>query len=230
VNTPARVEPDAPPAVVDEPGSEYATLWKVAQRTSKTAMIPKELRGRPEETFAVMAYGWELGVGPMASVRSIHMIEGVPTCSAQLMRSLIQGAGHLVQFQEVSDRKVVVQGRRRDTGAHLTVTWTLDDARRAKLLGRGNWATYPRAMLAARATSELGRLLFADVLGGISYTPEEAGAPAGPWDAIDVASAPATDQALAEVDERFNVDRDTGEILDEPDPGRPFTDDEEAEP
>jgi hypothetical protein len=66
----------------------------------------------------------------------------------------------------------------------------MDDAKRANLAGKGNWKSYPRQMLAARATSEIARLLFADLLHGLSYTPEEVGG-IGPYDAIDVTSEPA---------------------------------------
>ena len=86
-------------------------------------------------------------------------------------------------------------------------SFTIDDAERMKLTGKGNWATMPTAMLMARVTSLLGRMLFADVLLGMAYTPEELGA-VGPYAAIDLDYDPDSDRHVL-------VDPETGEILDE---------------
>ena len=68
-------------------------------------------------------------------------------------------------------------------------TFTIEDARQAKLVKPdGGWATYPKAMLLARATSQLCRSLFADVISGISYTPEELYSIEEPTPAVDVTS------------------------------------------
>jgi hypothetical protein len=202
------------PAVRDEMTSKspraqaYNELYNLARLTTNTEMVPKPLRGRPDAAFAVMVYGAELGLEPMAAMRSIFLIEGQPTCSAQLMRGLIQAAGHLLAWRQVSSERVELYARRRDTGADGVVVWTLDDARRAKLLGKGNWTTYPRAMLAARATSEMARLLFSDVLHGIAYTPEEVGA-VGPYSAIDVDYDPRVDHTTGEIVDDDVVDDDS---------------------
>ena len=86
--------------------------------------------------------------------------------------------------------------------------FTIDDAKAMKLTGKGNWATMPRAMLMARVTSLLGRALFADVLLGMEYTPEELGV-VGPYAAVDLDYDPDTDRHVM-------VDTETGEIFDEP--------------
>ena len=49
------------------------------------------------------------------------------------------------------------------------MTWTIGDAQQAKLTGNPSWGKYPRSMLLARATSELCRMLFADVIGGVVH-------------------------------------------------------------
>jgi hypothetical protein len=199
-------------------------------------MVPKALRGRPDAALAVMVYDHELGLQAMTSLREVFIIDGTPSCSAKLMRALILRAGHRLEWRELSPGTATLYGQRRDSQGDATVTWTIDDAKTAGIAGKDVWKRYPRAMLAARATSELARLIFPDVT--IGYTPEELGGAAehfGTYDAIDVEAD----------DLPAYVDPDTGEIIDvaedeavadarfappEPDDlddGRPF---EEGEP
>lgn len=146
--------------------------WKTAQRVCGTEFVPQSYRGRPEAVFAAILYGRELGMGPMQALQSLNVIKGKPSLSPEAMRARVFAAGHRIETSEYGDDRVVLAGTRAD-GATATVCWTLDDARRAGLGGGDNWKRYPRAMLLARATSELCRLLFPDVISGASYTPEE---------------------------------------------------------
>lgn len=146
--------------------------WKTAQRIAPTEFVPQSYRGRPEAVFAAILYGRELGMGPMAALQALNVIKGKPTLAPEAMRARVFAAGHHIDVLTNTDTAVVLRGRRSD-GAEATVEWTVEDARRAGLLGGESWKRYPRAMLVARATSELCRLIFPDVISGASYTPEE---------------------------------------------------------
>jgi len=159
--------------------------WKTAQKIANTPFVPSAFRGKPEAVFAAILYGEELGIGPMQSLNSIHVIEGKPGMSPELMRGLVARAGHRIDVKEASAERVTLWGKRADNDSEATVSWTMDDARLAGLAGRGAWKTYPRAMLLARATSELCRMIFADVVAGLSYTQEELASISGQvWDEV----------------------------------------------
>lgn len=151
----------------------YESTWKLANRVHQTPFVPRAMQGKPEHVLACVLYGQELGLGPMQSLNSIHVIEGRAAASPELMRALVAKAGHRIDVTENTNEVCVMKGTRNDTGAEATVRWSLDDAKNANLTGKDNWRKYPRAMLAARATSELCRLLFPDVIAGLSYTAEE---------------------------------------------------------
>lgn len=142
------------------------------QAIANTDLIPKNLRGNVPAIMATILKGRALGLDDMHALTAIHFIEGKPTLSAETMVMLARRAGHSITG-EYGEGKVTARGSRGDTGDEMTVTWTLEMAQRASLMGKDNWKKYPEAMLWARAASQLCRMLFADVLAGIGYTPEE---------------------------------------------------------
>jgi hypothetical protein len=158
---------------------DYESLWTLSQRISNTPFVPTALRGKNEAVLACVLYGAELGLGPMQSLNSIHVIEGRTAMSPELMRAMVARHGHRIDVVENSATACEVKGMRSDTGSTATVRWTMEDAKLAGLAGKNNWKTYPRAMLLARATSELCRIVFPDVIAGLSYTPEEVSSIAG---------------------------------------------------
>ena len=108
----------------------------------------------------------------MRQLRS-DVIEGKPSLSAEAQRALILAAGHELWVEDgATATKVTVTGRRAGSDRTSSMTWTLDDAKRANLAGKTNWRMYPRQMLTARATADLARAIFADVIGGLAATEE----------------------------------------------------------
>lgn len=165
---------------------ELDTIWNLARRLAETEFVPKSLRGRAEATMACILYGRELGIGPMQALQSIAVIEGKPSAAPELMRALILRAGHTLEVL-ASPTEATIEGKRCDNGSHAVVTFSLQDAVRAKLVQLKDgkpfarsqsgkalpWETYTEDMLVARATSRIARRLFSDVISGVSYTPEE---------------------------------------------------------
>jgi hypothetical protein len=177
--------------------------WKLASRVADTDFVPKALRGKPEAVLACILAGHEAGISPMQALAKIHVVEGRPAMAAELMRALVLRAGHELWIEESTSTRVIVAGQRAGSERVSRVAWTMDDAKRANLAGKNNWRSYPRAMLLARATAELCRALFPDVLAGISHTIEELAdgddvdRPLEPEDAGEATTAPPTTKARA---------------------------------
>ncbi len=155
---------------------EWTALERQCEVIAKSGLAPKSV-STPEKILTIALKGRELNLPPMQSLSHIHIIEGRPALSAELMVALVQRAGHKLRVLETTSERCVVEGVRTDDPEYIARTeFTLDDAGRAGLLGKPAWKHYPAAMLRARAISSLCRFAFADVISGCSYTPEELGA------------------------------------------------------
>lgn len=175
VQVPAGEELALVPAETTPPGpAEWRAIQQQVKVIANTNFVPQVYRGKPDEIMACVLTARELGIGPMQALKHINMVQGRPTLSAELMVALVRRAGHSISGS-ATDQKAIVTGRRRDSGDEITVEWTVEMARKAKLLPKENWQAYTQSMLWARAVSQLCRMLFADCLGGVSYTPEDMG-------------------------------------------------------
>lgn len=103
--------------------------------------------------------------------RDYHIISGRPTLKSEAMLARFQQAGGKVEWHEYTVESVSGTFTHPQAGS-LKVTWTIQDAKRAGLLGSPNWQKYPRQMLRNRVTSEGIRSTYPGVLSGC-YTPEE---------------------------------------------------------
>lgn len=154
-------------------GRDAELVAGVAANLVKTSFVPESYAGRALEATAAILTGQEIGLKPMAALRSIDLIKGTPAMRAIAMRALVQSAGHEMWTEESTATRAVVAGQRRGSDKVERSTWTVDRARDLKLMGKDNWKNQPIAMLLARATSECARLVAADVLLGIPYSVEE---------------------------------------------------------
>ena len=152
---------------------EADAAHKLATALCQTEFAPKHYRGKPGEATAALLKGAELGLSPLAALASINVIQGTPALSAMAMRALVQSQGHRIWVAESSDKKAVARGQRRGEEIVHESVWTMSRAERLGLTGKDNWRKQPEAMLIARATSEVARLVAADSLLGVGYSVEE---------------------------------------------------------
>lgn len=177
--------------------SDWNVLKEQCSMLVKSGFLPKTV-DTTEKAVAIALKGRELGIAPMHAFSHINVIQGKPCASAELMLALI--------LRNVPGSKVEIERYEMD-GCSLIATrpgnkpvrFTFDqgDAKAAGLLGKDNWAKYPRAMYRSRAISEMARSVFPDAIMGCSYTPEELGAVVNEdGEVIDIqAHAPAAPKA-----------------------------------
>lgn len=164
-----------PPASVLPSSKEWEATMAVAREIAGTQFVPESYRGKPDAVVAAILTGREMGIGPMQSLRQIHMIDGRPAFAADLMMAKMRAGGIVILESEVTEERAYIKAQRKDTGEEAEVEWTVEQARQAGLLDkRGkSWERYRTDMLWARAVGRLARRLGSDLLGGLVYSKEE---------------------------------------------------------
>ncbi len=149
---------------------------RLAKLLVASRLLPKSVN-TPEAAFAIIATGRELGMSAMQSLRSIHVIEGKPTLSADLVAALVKSRGDVCKYfmLVVSSATVATyETLRVGDPKPTTMSFTIEDAQRAGLTGKDNWRKYPAAMLRARCITALARAVYPDLAMGI-YDEDELG-------------------------------------------------------
>lgn len=137
---------------------------------AKASLLPQALRGKEADVLMTVMAGAELGLGPILSIRSIHVIDGKPTLSADLIAALCLRRADVCEYlqpTESSATKATYTAKRKGAPAPVTMSFTIEEAKMAGLAGKGNWLKYPAAMLRARCISAICRAVFPDLVGGL---------------------------------------------------------------
>lgn len=151
-------------------------LMDQAIRYVESGLLPNTIK-TPQQALIVMAQGRELGIPPTVALRGIVVVQGKPTCSAELMMALVHRAygQSAMRVFKTDNESCTVQYRQQGWDGVSEYTFSMDDAKRANLLKSQTWTAYPAAMLRARAISATVRFAFPEVISGV-YTPDEVGA------------------------------------------------------
>lgn len=124
-----------------------------------------------EQAVALMLIAQAEGLHPAIAARDYHIINNRPCLRSDAMLARFQQSGGKVSWDRYDD-EAVTGTFSHPIGGSVTVTWTLEQARKANLAGKEVWKAFPRQMLRARCISEGIRTVFPGVVAGM-YAPEE---------------------------------------------------------
>lgn len=171
-------EPANLPAVSTPPSGSLETKMQFARALAAASLLPRQYQQNPGNVLIAMELGEALGIPAIQAINSIHVIEGKPSASADLMAALVRKAGHKLRVTVARNPLHVVATliRADDPDYPFVAEWDEAKAQTAGLVGKGNWKTYPDQMMRNRAITEVIRMGASDAMYGVIYSPEELGA------------------------------------------------------
>lgn len=152
-----------------------------------TGFLPKSITS-PEQAMAIILTGRELGIGPMAALQGIDVIQGKPSISPQLMLAMVNGTGQVEDIKvETGVDGATVTIKRKGRSAYTT-TFGPKEARAMALDGKDNYKKQPAVMYQWRAIGANLRVTFPDVIKGMYTMHDSDGTPDTGADFIEAES------------------------------------------
>lgn len=163
---------------VGERGLKIATfddLQRWAATLHASDMAPKSLN-TPAKIIVAVQTGLEAGLTPMQAVRSVVVINGLPSWKGETALALVRRAGVVVDVgtRGEGDKREGFMAFALEAGGPIReVTFSTLDAKKAQLWGKsGPWSTAPDDMLMWRAVGRATKRYFSHLLLGL-YTEAE---------------------------------------------------------
>lgn len=139
-------------------------LAKYIQKSSKFKTTPPPV----EDIFIALLMAKELNMPLMsAATGGIHIYMGKVELGAHMMGAKIREAGGILDINSTDDY-CEIKAKRAD-GNKYTAKFTMEDAKRGQLLGKGMWKRFPAEMLYTKCISRICRVLFPDTFGTPIY-------------------------------------------------------------
>lgn len=136
-------------------------LMKLADWMAGSQLLPKHLQEKPRDIVLIAMKGRELGITLMQAIAGIYIIDGKTVLAADLIVAVVKRSPDVEFFRlvESSDAIATYEAKRCDDPQPTRLSFTIAQAQTAGLAGRGTWQKYPAAMLRARCSSALAKIV-----------------------------------------------------------------------
>jgi hypothetical protein len=157
----------------------FEALHRQARALAPSLLIPKSLRGAtPQETQAnillVLAYGAELGLGAVASLAGIAVVNGRPFSESNTLAAVVRSSSKCLYLRctESTPKAVTWETHRDGEPGPDRRTFTWEMAITALYTGKDTYKQHPIRMLSARALGWLLRDVYPELVKGMSTEAE----------------------------------------------------------
>lgn len=157
---------------------EIELVIKFSNIIANTNFCPLRFRKKPDDTFAAIMMGLEIGLKPMQSIQDIAVINDRPSVYGDAALALIKSSGELEYIDEKMEGDLktnpiaICIAKRKGEKNEVIQTFSLADSERAGLLIKDTYKKYPLRMLQMRARSWCLRDAFPHILKGIQIREE----------------------------------------------------------
>jgi hypothetical protein len=127
----------------------------------------------PAQALALMLVAQAEGQHPATVTQEYDIIQGRAARKTNSVLARFQQAGGSVEWHELTDKVAdATFTPPQRAGKPLRLSWTVEQAKAAKLVEKDNWRGYPRAMLRARCIAEGVRAVYPAAIGGMLVVEE----------------------------------------------------------
>lgn len=190
----------------------FDDMYRFAQAVVKSKDFAPRGLDTPEKVMLAIQTGMELGFSLMRSLTAVIVVNGRPGLYGEAVLALVHDRKICSRPPVLSvegdgdERRGVCRFQRKDMPEALETTFSVADAKKAKLWGKsGPWTDYMDDMLQWRAVARANKRYFSDVTLGLALREELDDYPAEPAPR-SVAPPPEPDPLLVGVVETELVD------------------------
>jgi hypothetical protein len=155
--------------------TSLAEALAVSEALAKSDIVPTEYKAKPGNILVALGMGQSVGLNPMQSLQSICVINGKPSMWGDAVLGIVKNSGleeYTEETYEPSSQTATCKTKRRGDPVEVVRSFSMDDAKRAGLLGKTTWQSYPRRMLQCRARAWALRDKYPDLLKGLQVREE----------------------------------------------------------
>lgn len=124
-----------------------------------------------DQALALMLIAQAENSHPATITQDYDIIQGRAARKTNSVLARFQKSGGRVEWHELTETKADATFSH-PQGGSLRMTWTIQQAQKANLMGKDNWKNWPRSMLRARCIAEAVRAVYPAAIGGMLLTEE----------------------------------------------------------